>query len=176
LKSKHFRVRDRNAPTFAKNLKGFQGERTLTNTDTVNRPGRIELENLTVCSKFQTMAAWKVMIAAFLGLVLQFTQIAAGVVPHQERPAPCDASTCHCCKGKEACPCAKRSSGEQAPLPTVPPVNAAKLDPYLLTNGVALPEQAKIPLPPAAEITLPIGTVRGFRGIPLTVSFCRFLI
>jgi len=116
------------------------------------------------------------MTGIILGLVLQFTQIAHGVLACQARPVACAASECHCCEGGKTCPCAKSSDPGQPPLPALPAVKVDKLDPVLPPQ--CEPAMASTGLPANVELPplLPDCGSRGFKGVPLTVSFCRFLI
>jgi len=123
------------------------------------------------------MVAWKVMTGIILALVLQLTQVAHGVLACQARSTICASAECHCCEGGKACPCAESPDPGQAPLPAVPSVKVDKLDhvlpPQSEPHMVATEWSARVEVP---QVLPDCDDPRGFRGVPLTVSFCRFLI
>lgn len=123
------------------------------------------------------MAVWKGIIGVFLGLVFQFSQVASGLSACLDRPQECAPRSCHCCPaGTDVCPCVKSSEKQAPSSPVVPSEKSAKLDPV----GVCKPDEVilfgrpvpvdSLPSPPSIEF------VGVFCGVPLTVSFCRFLI
>lgn len=115
----------------------------------------------------------KAVIALFLGLVIQFSQVQSALAASIYACGDMEQSM-SCCEG--SCPCISETDSDQKPAPLIP----ATLD---LKWLVSKPQEADrfiaMVSPPAASV-LPIAGAResrpGYSGVPLSVAFCSFVI
>lgn len=118
------------------------------------------------------MAFLKPAFTLLLALAFQLVQ----VIPTAAMSAPCQVSAC-CCKGTQACACAKE--GKPAPQPL--PDNLGST----LKVPTMSPVDTRVRLaPPTRDANLPVsmgtapltGLSPGYHGISLAVAFCSFVM
>lgn len=120
--------------------------------------------------------AIKSIIALFLGLVIQFSQVQSSFAAETVETCGEQGGPVSCCEGLRSCPCAEEGDSEQKPGPLIPAT--LELKPLLSKTSETISLNAL--LPPHAEAiewhTTQTYPARGFEGVPLSVAFCRFLI
>ncbi|MBK1817385.1 hypothetical protein JIN84_17325 [Luteolibacter yonseiensis] len=125
---------------------------------------------------FAVAMAIKSIIALFLGLVIQLSQVQLG--PAAEPVKSCDnGQFMSCCDGLQSCPCAKESDPDQKPSPLIP----AGVDLKWLVSKVSEPASLDSPTNPQSETLVVFAASQtdtrcAFEGVPLSVAFCRFVI
>lgn len=103
-------------------------------------------------------------------------QLSLGVPRLSEKPQKsCHASeeSCECFK---QCPCAEKSDPGQPPAPLAPVSSDLKL---LVIQPEAVPAAWTPPVPPVESAVCPAKFSEhwvGYKGVPLAVAFCRFVI
>jgi hypothetical protein len=121
------------------------------------------------------VSAWYGIFGIFLGLVIQVSQ----VIPLAATPLPvCGVESTSCCDGAESCPCLNPCDDGPSPAPIAPaPTTSAKQ--VLCKNSPALdPPSLRAPpgVNPNAGFSTALEGYRGFKGVTLSVAFCRFVI
>ena len=113
------------------------------------------------------------MLGCLLALMFQVANLAA-MTP---RDSGCSvAGSCECCV-PDSCPCATNPDSAPQPLPTAPAEPLLKL-----AQPAPAPDPAfRLGADPGEVEAAAVGpatpaVVAGFRGVRLSVSFCRFLI
>ncbi len=120
--------------------------------------------------------AIKSIIALFLGLVIQFSQVPSSFASEPAKSCGVLADSPCCCEGLQSCPCAKEGNSHQKPAPLIPA--APELKPLISKAPEAINLDAMIP-PEAEEGEFSVAQkdpAMGFPGVPFSVAFCRFLI
>lgn len=119
---------------------------------------------------------FKFVIALFLGLVIQFSQVQASLAAESGKSCGEAGEAMSCCEGLQSCPCAKGGDSEQKPSPLIP----AALDLKTLLSKTSESINLDALVSPRAETIKCFATqtdpASGFAGVPLSVAFCRFLI
>ena len=120
--------------------------------------------------------AIKSIIALFLGLVIQFSQVQSGFATEPGKSCGVLADSLCCCAGLQSCPCAKEGDSNQKPGPLIPA--APELKP-LISKAPATINFDAMTSPQAEEVEFSVSQTdpaKGFAGVPLSVAFCRFII
>ena len=116
------------------------------------------------------------IVALFLGLVIQFSQVQSCLAAAPARPCATQAHGVCCCDGMRSCPCAKENGRDPKPTPAIPAALDLK---WLISNapGTYSPGASIPPTTDAVTLTESFTESRsGFAGVPLSVAFCRFVI
>jgi len=116
------------------------------------------------------------IIALFLGLLMQFSQVPSRAVDQPIQSCATQGEFMACCAGLEACPCAKESDQNQKPAPAIPAGVDLKMviAKYSGTHGAdALVLR---PLETALITDSQTESRSGYAGVPLSVAFCTFVI
>lgn len=123
------------------------------------------------------MAVWKVITGMVLGLILQLSQLHAGLAPCQQRSTTCQGSvSCHCCDTPKACHCAKSNESKPTPAPNLPEGKTIKLDPIAPNAREPLAFVSYIPPPARVIVAADAAGPTSYPGIALNVAFCRYVI
>ena len=116
------------------------------------------------------------IIALFMGLVLQWSQVQACLATEASQPCAAQAHSMSCCKGRKSCPCAKETREQPQPAPLIPAgvelkqlLSRAPESPRLVAL-VSRPEAAR------AVVATPAPARSAYAGVPLAVAFCCFVI
>jgi hypothetical protein len=113
------------------------------------------------------------IIALFLGLVIQFSQVPSRVM---DQPTKACATAMSCCEGLDACPCARNNESDQKPAPVIP----ASVELKIAIAIASVSHDTVALLSKAIEGNAVMGSQRescvGFAGVPLSVAFCTFVI
>ena len=118
----------------------------------------------------------KPIIALFLGLLIQWSQVQVCSVDVAAPPCATAPDSMACCNGLKSCHCAKDSDSDQKPAPLVAAAVDLKL---LLSKAPETPCLAVLVFPPndsvlgAASVSRVCG---GYAGVPPSVAFCCFVI
>ena len=118
----------------------------------------------------------KSIIALFLGLLIQFSQVQSSFAAEAVKTCGERGGSMSCCEGLRSCPCAKGGDSEQKPGPLIPatlelkPLLSKASETILLDVLVSSSVEA---IECHATQTDP---ARGFAGVLLSVAFCRFII
>jgi hypothetical protein len=118
------------------------------------------------------------IIALFMGLVLQLSQVQVGFATEAVKPCATQARPMSCCEGHKTCPCAKESRENQKPGPLLPASVELK---QLLSKTPEAPRLIALVAPltatkAAAVVTTPALGWSAYAGVPLSVAFCSFVI
>lgn len=116
------------------------------------------------------------IIALFMGLVLQLSQVQTCLATEAAKPCATQARLMSCCEGLKTCPCAKKSRENQKPTPLLPASGELKL---LLSKAPEPSRLGAFVSPPAAAkavVATPALGWSAYAGVPLSVAFCRFVI
>lgn len=117
----------------------------------------------------------KAVIALFLGLVIQFSQVQSGLAAPVSLCGDMD-QPMSCCEGPESCPCISENDPDQKPTPLIPAAVELKWivskpqEPDRFIAAVTPPEIPMLPAPRLRE------SRAGYSGVPLSVAFCSFVI
>lgn len=118
----------------------------------------------------------KSIIALFLGLLIQFSQVQSSFADEAVKSCGEQGEFMSCCEGLRSCPCAKGGDSEQKPGPLIP----ATLELKPLLSKASETISLDVLVSPRAEsiewYARQTDSARGFAGVPLSVAFCRFLI
>ena len=118
----------------------------------------------------------KSIIALFMGLVIQWSQVQSCVAAISAAPSGAKASPRCCCAGLESCPCVSDRDPEQKPAPLIPAAVDLK---WLLPKAIGANILAA-PVSPKADAGIatasPAEARWAYAGVPLSVAFCRFVI
>ena len=120
--------------------------------------------------------AIKSIIALFLGMVIQFSQVQSGFAAEPGKSCGVLADSLRCCEGLQSSPCAKESDSNQKPGPLIPA--ALELKPLISKAPETINLDAMIS-PQAEDVGSSVPQTdppRGFSEVPLSVAFCRFVI
>lgn len=116
------------------------------------------------------------IIALFLGLVIQWTQLQAAFAFDPATSCGGHGVAMSCCDGLQSCPCVSEGEPDQKPSPLTLPAGDLKL----LVSGVTGPSGVDELLSQSTEISVSATSgaafVPGYAGVPLSVAFCRFVI
>jgi hypothetical protein len=118
----------------------------------------------------------KPIIALFLGLLIQLSQVQLCSSDVAAPPCATVPDSMACCDGLKSCHCAKDSDSDQKPAPLAVAAVDLKL---LLSKVPETPCFAALISPPddsvlgAASVSQVCG---GYAGVPLSVAFCCFVI
>ncbi len=116
------------------------------------------------------------VIALFLGLVIQLSQVPSCLAREATPPCATQAHAMACCEDMKSCPCVKEGEPAGKPAPLVP----AAVD--LKWFGAKASEPVRVePLISPPGDAVPAAVVApenhgGFYGVPLSVAFCSYLI
>ena len=120
--------------------------------------------------------SFRLVIALFMGLFIQLSQVQTFGVVLTDGPCAKAAQSMDCCEGLKSCHCANESDSDQKPAP----LTVVEVDLKLLLTTA--PETSSV----AALVSLPEDSVLGaasvsrvcggFAGVPLSVAFCCFVI
>ncbi len=116
------------------------------------------------------------IVALFLGLVIQFSQMPSCLAAESAKPCATQAHRVCCCDGLESCPCAGNSDSNQKPTPAIPAAVDLK---WLISNAPATHRPGALISPPTDAVALTESFTEsrsGFAGVPQSVAFCRFVI
>lgn len=116
------------------------------------------------------------IIALFMGLVLQWSQVQSCLATEARQPCAAQAHSMSCCEGLKTCPCAKESRDQPKPTPLLPASVELKL---LLSKAPEPPRLGAFVAPPAAAMAVVATPALGwsaYAGVPLSVAFCSFVI
>ena len=120
--------------------------------------------------------AIKSIIALFLGLVIQLSQVQLGSAAEPEKPCGGNEHSMSCCDGLQSCPCVKQSDPNQKPRPLIPVGSDLKW----LASKASEPAGLDEMIFPQTETVVSTGSQMearsAFGGVPLSVAFCRFVI
>ncbi|MBK1882782.1 hypothetical protein JIN85_10170 [Luteolibacter pohnpeiensis] len=121
--------------------------------------------------------AIKSIVALFLGLLLQLSQVQAGLAClTTDDCAPMKSHTMSCCADQASCPCASNSEDEPKPAPIAPATAQLKLEfpaPVELDHEPGMLIASGLPVaPPSVPADLNVG----YEGVPLSVAFCSYVI
>ncbi len=120
--------------------------------------------------------AIKSIIALFLGLVIQLSQVQLGSAAEPVKSCGGNAHSMCCCDGLQSCPCAKESDSDHKPSPLIPAQGDLKWLVSKATEPTGL-DKSSFPLTEAVVSTGSQMEARSaFAGVPLSVAFCRFVI
>lgn len=120
--------------------------------------------------------AIKSIIALFLGLVIQLSQVQLGSGAEPVKLCGALADSQCCCAGLQSCPCAKDGNSHQKPAPLIPA--APELKPLISKAPATINFDAMTPRQ-AEEVVFSVSQTdpaMGFPGVPFSVAFCLFLI
>lgn len=120
---------------------------------------------------------FKSIIALFMGLVLQLSQVQSCLASQAEESCTLQAHAVSCCcEGFKSCPCVTETRGNQQSIPLLPASIEWKL-------SISEAPEATLPAPLISPRTdsgsiAAIPTLRhsGYAGVPLSVAFCSFVI
>jgi hypothetical protein len=119
----------------------------------------------------------KSIIALFMGLVIQLSQVQASCMASgSAKSCGTETQAMSCCDGLESCPCADEGDSNQTPTPLTPA--AVDLKPLIspaperISPAALFPPRTDAVVPTASWVELR----SGFSGVPLSVAFCRFVI
>lgn len=117
----------------------------------------------------------KSIIALFMGLVIQFSQVQASLAAGTAKSCGRGESM-SCCDGLKSCPCASEGDSDQKPAPLAP----VAVDLKWLVSKPAEPQTLEALISPPSDAVVPAATgpefAGGYAGVPLSVAFCRFVI
>lgn len=117
----------------------------------------------------------KAVIALFLGLVIQFSQVQSGLAASISACGDKD-QPMSCCEGPKSCPCISETDADQKPTPLIP----ATVDLKWFVSKPQEPDRFIAVVSPPAASVLPATRARenrtGYSGVPLSVAFCSFVI
>ena len=120
--------------------------------------------------------AIKSIIALFMGLVIQFSQVQSSLAATPAKSCGGEAQSTCCCKGLQSCPCAKESDPDQKPGPLIPMGSDLKWFASKASEPAGLDEL----IFPQTEDVVSTGSQvvarSAFAGVSLSVAFCRFVI
>lgn len=117
----------------------------------------------------------KAVIALFLGLVIQLSQVQAGLAAAVSACGDMG-KPMSCCQGPKSCPCVSETDRDQKPAPLIP--SAGELKWFVSKSPEPDRFIAVLPAPgkPALPATRTGDAFAGYAGVPLSVAFCSFVI
>jgi hypothetical protein len=118
----------------------------------------------------------RLIIALFMGLVLQLSQMPGCLASQPAEPCATQAHAASCCcEGSKSCPCARETRENQQPAPLLPASVEVKLS---ISEAPEVALLAPLVRPPAAgmAVAIPAPGRSGYAGVPLSVAFCSFVI
>ncbi|MES2438443.1 MAG: hypothetical protein V4584_05235 [Verrucomicrobiota bacterium] len=117
----------------------------------------------------------KAIIALFLGLVIQISQVHSGLAASVAACGDMNQSM-SCCEGTRSCPCISESDPDQKPAPLIPATVELK---WFVTRSHE-PDRFLAAVAPLENPVPAVSRVRenraGYSGVPLSVAFCSFVI
>lgn len=120
--------------------------------------------------------SFKSIIALFMGLVIQWSQVQSCVAAISAGPSGTKASHSCCCAGLESCPCVSDRDPDHKPAPLVP----TAVDLKQLVARTAGPNSLDVPISPRSATQVATASReesrRAYAGVPLSVAFCCFVI
>ena len=120
--------------------------------------------------------SFKSIIALFMGLVIQLSQVQSCVAAISAGPSGAKATPMCCCAGLESCPCVSDRAPEQKPAPLIP----AAVDLKWLLPKASATNILDAPVSPREETGISTASRAearwAYAGVPLSVAFCRFVI
>lgn len=116
------------------------------------------------------------IVALFLGLVIQFSQVPTRAADQPANPCATQSIAMACCAGLEACPCVDDSAPGEKPAPAIPAGVNLK---YSLATSSEDGNMEATPSSLLASISVLESQTdirSGYQGVPLNVAFCSFVI
>ncbi len=118
----------------------------------------------------------KSVIALFMGLVIQLSQVQSCLAADAAKVAGTPSHSMSCCAGEKSCPCAKKSDPAQKPAPLIPVAPELK---WLVSKTPEANNLVVRVAPPTDAVQIAAAerkAYRGFSGVRLSVAFCLFVI
>jgi hypothetical protein len=125
---------------------------------------------------FTVAMAIKSIIALFLGLVIQLSQVQLGSAAKPVKSCGGDAHSMSCCEGLKSCPCVKESNPDQKPSPLIPVGGDLKCFVLKTSESAELDELISLPTESVVSSGSQQAARSAFAGVGLSVAFCRFVI
>jgi hypothetical protein len=117
----------------------------------------------------------KSIIALFMGLVIQFSQVQSLLAADTAKSCG-GGESMSCCDGLKSCPCASEGDTDQKRAPMAPVTVDLKWlvskpsEPNPLEALISPPNDAVVSSTTSMELP------SGYAGVPLSVAFCTFVI
>ncbi|MEO5915391.1 MAG: hypothetical protein ABIS50_14250 [Luteolibacter sp.] len=116
------------------------------------------------------------IIALFMGLVIQLSQVQTSVAAESVKTCATSAQRMDCCEGLKSCPCAKKTEQREKPAPLIPTAVDLKLFVSKATGSGSFEAFYFPPTDTAFFSASRLESKVGYAGVPLSVAFCRFVI
>jgi hypothetical protein len=116
----------------------------------------------------------KSIIALFLGLVIQFSQVLA--MSTSDFSSPCgEGGAMSCCDRQESCPCVSSGNPDQTPPPLAPA--AVEMKWFVAKRVDPEPSVVRSVVSGETLVTALWAELKcAYAGVPLCVAFCRLII
>ena len=119
---------------------------------------------------------FKSIIALFMGLVIQLSQMQSCMAATAADPSGVNARPMCCCEGLQSCPCVSDRGPDRKPAPFIP----GAVDLKWLISKATEPNILDAPVVPRTETRIFIVSRTEARwayvGVPVSVAYCSFVI